>query len=151
MLNKATLIGYIGKDPEIRTMQSGDEMAQLSLATSEKWKDKKTGERKERTEWHRVVIFNKGLVTLTKQYLKKGLKIYLEGQIETRKYTDKDGSEKYTTEIVLRPFNGQILMLESSKNTDNQDQYYDDYSQAQSQDSNVNQAQNNDFDDEIPF
>ena len=112
-LNKVTLIGNLGADPEVRTMQSGDEMVQLSIATSESWKDKSSGERREKTEWHRVVIFNKGLVSVAKNYLKKGSKIYIEGQIETRKWTDKTGNDKYTTEIVLRPYRGELTMLDS--------------------------------------
>ena len=114
-LNKVTLIGNIGADPDIRTMKSGDEVCNLSIATAEKWKDKNTGEKKEKTEWHRVVIFNKGLVQLCKNYLQKGSKIYLEGQLETRSW-DSNGEKKYTTEIVLRNYGGSIIMLDS-KNT----------------------------------
>ena len=109
---KVVLIGNLGKDPEIRTMQSGDKVANFSLATSEKWKDK-SGERQERTQWHNIVVFNKGLINLCENYLKKGSKIYLEGQIETRKWTDNSGVEKYSTEIILRPFRSEIVMLDS--------------------------------------
>jgi len=112
-VNKVILVGNLGKDPEIRTMQTGSRVANLALATSESWKDKQTGERKEKTEWHRVVIFNEGLVTIAEQYLRKGSKIYLEGQLETRKWTDQSGQEKYTTEVVLRPFRGELNMLDS--------------------------------------
>lgn len=111
-VNKVILVGNLGADPEVRTMQSGDRVANLSLATSESWKDKQTGQRQERTQWHKVVIFNQPLVNLAEQYLKKGAKIYLEGQVETRKYTDRDGQEKYITEIVLRPFRGELTMLD---------------------------------------
>ena len=114
-LNKVTLIGHLGKDPDIRTMQSGGKVASFSLATSESWKDKASGERKERTEWHNVVVYNEGLVKVVEQFLKKGSKIYLEGRMETRKWQDKDGNDKYTTEVVLRPFNGEILMLDAKK------------------------------------
>ena len=111
-VNKVILVGNLGRDPEIRSMQSGEEIAQLSLATSENWRDKASGERKEKTEWHRVVIFNENLVKVAKQYLKKGSKVYLEGQLQTRKWTDKDGAEKYTTEVVLQRYRGELTMLD---------------------------------------
>ncbi len=111
-VNKVILVGNLGRDPEIRSMQSGEEIAQLSLATSETWRDKASGERKERTEWHRVVIFNENLVKVAKQYLKKGSKVYIEGSLQTRKWTDKDGAEKYTTEVVLQRFRGELTMLD---------------------------------------
>jgi single-strand DNA-binding protein len=114
-LNKAELIGNLGKDPEIRTFQNGGRVAHLSVATSESWKDKKTGERKEQTEWHRVSIFNDGLVTVAEKYLKKGAKVYVQGKLETRKWTDKDGDERYSTEIVLRPYTGNLIMLDTRK------------------------------------
>ncbi|MEK9968611.1 MAG: single-stranded DNA-binding protein, partial [Ferrovibrio sp.] len=106
------LVGNLGRDPEIRSMQSGEEIAQLSLATSETWRDKASGERKERTEWHRVVIFNENLVKVAKSYLKKGSKVYIEGSLQTRKWTDKDGAEKYSTEVVLQRFRGELTMLD---------------------------------------
>lgn len=112
-VNKVILVGNLGADPEIRTMQSGDKMAQLSIATSESWKDRNSGERKEKTEWHRVVIFNKGLVAVAENYLKKGSKVYIEGQIETRKWQDQSGQDKYTTEVVLRPYRSELHMLDS--------------------------------------
>lgn len=112
-VNKVILIGNLGRDPEIRTMQSGGRVANLSVATSENWRDKASGERKERTEWHRVVVFNENLVRLCESYLRKGSKVYVEGQIETRKWQDQSGQEKYSTEIVLRPFRGEITMLDS--------------------------------------
>jgi len=111
-VNKVILVGNLGKDPEIRSMQNGDEVCQLSVATSETWRDKSSGERKERTEWHRVVIFNENLVKVAKQYLKKGAKVYLEGSIQTRKWADKDGQEKYTTEVVLQRYRGELTMLD---------------------------------------
>jgi single-strand DNA-binding protein len=111
-LNKAELIGHLGKDPEIRAFPNGGRAASFSVATTESWKDKKSGERKERTEWHRVSIMNDGLVGVAEKYLKKGSKVYIEGKLETRKWTDKDGHEKYTTEIVLRPHSGELLMLD---------------------------------------
>src|SRR3954451_7027698 len=112
-LNKVILIGNLGKDPEIRRTQDGRPIANLRVATSESWRDKATGERKEKTEWHRVVIFSEGLCKIVEQYLKKGSKIYLEGQLQTRKYTDKDGVEKYSTEVVLQGFNSNLTMLDS--------------------------------------
>jgi single-strand DNA-binding protein len=117
-LNKATIIGHLGKDPEIRSFQNGGRAANLTVATSESWKDKETGERKERTEWHRVSIVNDGLVGVVEKYLKKGAKVYIEGRIETRKWTDKAGQDKYTTEIVLRPYSGELLMLDRRKDDD---------------------------------
>ncbi|HBR69824.1 MAG TPA: single-stranded DNA-binding protein [Rhodospirillaceae bacterium] len=112
-VNKVILIGNLGQDPEIRSMQSGDRVASFSVATSETWKDKATGERKEKTEWHRVAVFNQGLVKVIESYVRKGSKVYLEGQLETRKWQDKEGQDRYTTEVVLRPFRGELTMLDS--------------------------------------
>jgi len=112
-INKVILIGNLGKAPEIRATQDGREIANLTIATSENWTDKNSGEKRERTEWHRVVIFNPGLVTLAKKFLHKGSKIYVEGQLQTRKWTDNAGAEKYTTEIVLQGYNGVITFLDS--------------------------------------
>jgi single-strand DNA-binding protein len=111
-VNKVILIGNLGRDPEVRRLTSGDPVVNLSIATSESWRDKASGERKEKTEWHRVVIFNENIAKVAEQYLKKGSKIYLEGQLQTRKYTDKDGSEKYSTEIVLQRYRGELVMLD---------------------------------------
>ena len=111
-VNKVILVGNLGNDPEVRTMQSGDKVVNLSIATSESWKDKATGERKEKTEWHRVVVFNQGLVNVCENYLKKGSKLYIEGQLETRSW-EQDGQKKYTTEVVLRPYRGELTMLDS--------------------------------------
>lgn len=111
MLNKVQIIGRVGRDPEIRASQGGTRIANLSLAVTEKWKDKATGERKEKTEWVRVVSFNDGISGVCEQYVKKGDLLYIEGQMETRKWTDKDGSEKYVTEVILRPFKGELTML----------------------------------------
>jgi single-strand DNA-binding protein len=112
-VNKVILVGNLGKDPEVRRMQSGDPVVNLSLATSESWRDKATGERKEKTEWHRVVIFNKNLAEIAEKYLRKGAKVYVEGQLQTRKWTDKDGQDKYSTEVVLQNFRGELTMLDS--------------------------------------
>jgi single-strand DNA-binding protein len=111
-VNKVILIGNLGKDPEIRRMQDGRPIANFSVATSESWRDKATGERKEKTEWHRVVIFNEGLAKIAEQYLKKGSKVYLEGSLQTRKWQDQSGQEKYSTEVVLQGFNAQLTMLD---------------------------------------
>ena len=111
-VNKVILVGNLGKDPEIRRTQDGRPIANLSVATSESWRDKATGERKEKTEWHRVVIFNEGLCKIVEQYLKKGSKVYLEGALQTRKWTDKDGNDKYSTEVVLQGFNSSLTMLD---------------------------------------
>jgi single-strand DNA-binding protein len=111
-VNKVILVGNLGKDPEIRRTQDGRPIANLSVATSETWRDKATGERKEKTEWHRVVIFNEGLCKVAEQYLKKGAKVYIEGQLQTRKWTDQSGVEKYSTEVVLQGFNSNLTMLD---------------------------------------
>ena len=113
-VNKVILVGNLGKDPEIRRTQDGRPIANLSVATSESWRDKATGERKEKTEWHRVVIFNEGLCRIAEQYLKKGSKVYLEGQLQTRKWQDQSGQDKYTTEVVLQNFNSNLTMLDKA-------------------------------------
>ena len=111
-VNKVILVGNLGADPEIRSLNSGDRVANLRIATSETWRDKSSGERKEKTEWHRVVIFNDNLVKVAEQYLKKGSKVYIEGSIQTRKWTDQSGVEKFSTEIVLQKFRGELTMLD---------------------------------------
>jgi single-strand DNA-binding protein len=114
-VNKVILVGNLGRDPEVRAMQNGDRVANLRIATSETWRDQQSGERKERTEWHQVVIWNQNLVKLAEQYLRKGSKIYVEGQLQTRKYTDQSGQEKYTTEVVLSRFRGELTMLDGRR------------------------------------
>lgn len=111
-VNKVILVGNLGADPEIRTLNNGGKVAQLSIATSERWRDRNSGEQRERTEWHRVVIFSEGLVRVAEQYLKKGAKVYIEGQLQTRKWQDQSGQDKYTTEIVLQGFNSTLTMLD---------------------------------------
>ena len=113
-VNKVILVGNLGRDPEIRSTQDGLRIANLNLATSESWRDRTSGERKERTEWHRVVIFNENLVTIAEKYLRKGSKIYVEGALQTRKWTDNAGVEKYSTEVVLQRFRGELTMLDSA-------------------------------------
>jgi len=112
-VNKVILVGNLGRDPEVRNMQSGDPIVHLNLATSESWKDKNSGERREKTEWHRVVIFNENLGRIAQQYLRKGSKVYIEGALQTRKWQDQSGVEKYTTEVVLQRFRGELTMLDS--------------------------------------
>ncbi|MBX4336355.1 single-stranded DNA-binding protein [Bartonella raoultii] len=111
-LNKVILIGNLGADPEIRRLNSGDQVANLRIATSESWRDRNTNERKERTEWHNIVIFNENLIKIVEQYLKKGSKIYIEGQLQTRKWQDQNGNDRYTTEIVLQKYRGELQMLD---------------------------------------
>ena len=146
-LNKVQIIGRLGADPEIKQMVNGKNVARLSVATSQSWKDKSSGERKEKTEWHRVVIFNEGLVNIVQQYLKKGANVYLEGQLSTRKWKDeKSGQDKYSTEIVLQGYNSSLTMLggKSSLNTN-------ELSQASSLPNDQMSQDNSDLDDEIPF
>ena len=112
-VNKVILVGNLGRDPEIRSMQSGDKVCNLSVATSERWKDRNSGEMQEKTEWHRVVIFDQKLAEVAEKYLRKGAKVFLEGQLQTRKWTDQSGVEKYTTEVVLQRFRGELVMLDS--------------------------------------
>ena len=114
-VNKVILIGNLGKDPEIRNTQAGTKICNLTIATSENWNDRTSGERKERTEWHRVVIFNERLADVAERFLRKGRKVYIEGAMETRKYTDQSGQEKYTTEVVLRNFRGELVLLDSNR------------------------------------
>ena len=156
-VNKVILIGHLGHDPEVRRNQNGDPITSLSIATSEDWRDKQTGEKKERTEWHRIVIFNKGLAEIAEKYLKKGSKVYLEGQLQTRKWTDKSGVERYVTEIVLQNFRGELTLLDNNKGSfpppaDSPDDYGTTSNAYQSAKSGENAgASFNDMDDEIPF
>ena len=146
-LNKVLLIGRLGADPEIKQMVNGKSVARLSLATSQSWKDKNTGEKKEKTEWHRIVVFNEGLVNVVQQYLKKGAQVYVEGQLTTRKWKDEQsGQDKYSTEIVIQGYNSSLTMLGGGANQNN----------ILSQDNknnieNVSQTSQNDLDDDIPF
>ena len=112
-VNKVILVGNLGNDPEVRTFQNGGKVCNLSLATSERWKDRNTGENRERTEWHRIAIFSEPLVRIAEQYLRKGSKVYIEGQLETRKWQDQSGQDRYSTEVVLRPYRGELTLLDS--------------------------------------
>ncbi|MEQ1888637.1 MAG: single-stranded DNA-binding protein [Alphaproteobacteria bacterium] len=125
-VNKCILIGHLGADPEIKHTKDGKPIVNLRLATSESWKDKNTGEKREKTEWHRVVIFNEGLARVAEQYLRKGAKIYIEGQVQTRKWQDQSGQDKYSTEIVLQGFGGKLVMLGDGKNAAGGQSDYDD-------------------------
>ncbi|MBI1329839.1 MAG: single-stranded DNA-binding protein [Alphaproteobacteria bacterium] len=148
-VNKVILVGNLGKDPDVRRMTSGEPVVNLSVATSENWRDKASGERKEKTEWHRVVIFNPNLAEVAEKYLRKGSKIYLEGQLATRKWTDKDGAEKYSTEIVLNRFRGELVMLDGrSEGGSGQSVGYSGGGRRDEAPANFDR---NEMDDEIPF
>ncbi|QUD88109.1 single-stranded DNA-binding protein [Phenylobacterium montanum] len=161
-VNKVILVGNLGKDPEIRSLGSGDRVANLTLATSETWRDRQSGERKEKTEWHRVVIFNENLVKVAESYLKKGSKVYVEGSLQTRKWTDQSGQEKYSTEVVLQKFRGELTMLDGKGGgSEDRDEggYGGGYSQGgggfqpaqRAQPSGPRESFSADLDDEIPF
>ena len=149
-VNKVTLVGNLGRDPEIRAMQNGDKIVQLSIATSDRWKDKNSGEQRERTEWHRVVIFNDALGKIAEQYLKKGSTVYVEGQLQTRKWTDQQsGLDKYTTEVVLQRYRGELTLLGSRPDN----QLNNDYNKSEIDQLSEPSVSNiaSDLDDEIPF
>jgi single-strand DNA-binding protein len=142
-VNKVTILGNLGRDPEVRSFQNGGKVCNLRVATSETWRDKQSGERKERVEWHSVSIMVEGLVKIAEQYLRKGSKVYIEGQLETRKWQDQSGSDRYSTEIVLRPFNGSLVLLDKREGDGgSRDEQASEYDQP---------APRNDLDDEIPF
>jgi len=159
-VNKVILVGNLGRDPEVRKLNSGDSVVNFSLATTESWRDKATGERKEKTEWHRVVIFSEGLCKIAEQYLKKGAKVYIEGQLQTRKWTDQSGVEKYSTEVVLQNFNSTLTMLEGRAGGGGGNFGSDDASgdfgssgpsSAPPRRAVAAGARNSDMDDDIPF
>jgi single-strand DNA-binding protein len=153
-VNKVILVGNLGKDPEVRRLNSGEPVVNLSVATSENWRDKQSGERREKTEWHRVVIFNENLAKVAEQYLKKGSKVYIEGQLQTRKYTDKDGAEKFSTEVVLQKFRGELTMLDG-KGGGGESSYESESFSSGSGKKRVSEGPRENFsadlDDEIPF
>ena len=156
-VNKVILIGNLGADPEVRRMQDGRPVVNLRVATSESWRDKATGERKEKTEWHRVVIFNEGLAKVAEQYLKKGSKVYLEGQLQTRKWQDQSGQDRYSTEVVLQGFNSALTMLDraggggSSESYDNGGDFGSSRPAARQPAMAGAGSKRGDLDDEIPF
>ncbi len=146
-VNKVILVGNLGRDPEVRSLNDGSPVVNLSVATSETWRDKGTGERRERTEWHRVVIFNENLARVAEQYLRKGSKVYLEGQLQTRKWTDQSGQDRYSTEIVLQRFRGELVMLDSAASRGEGTGSY----AASEAPAAAQPAGGGDLDDEIPF
>ena len=155
-VNKVILVGNVGNDPEIRTFGNGGKVANLSLATSENWRDKQSGEKKEKTEWHRIAVFNDGLVGVIERYVKKGSKLYIEGKLQTRKWTDNNGQDKYTTEIVLQGYGGTLTMLDGrDQGGPNQNNFSsaqtDNISKSQSSGEIKPSEENFDLDDEIPF
>src|SRR5438067_3386948 len=157
-VNKVILVGNLGKDPEVRRMQDGRPVMNMNVATSESWRDKATGDRKEKTEWHRVVIFNEGHTKIAEQYLKKGSKVYLEGQLQTRKWTDQQGVEKYSTEVVLQDFNSALTMLDRAGGgssgevgNDNSSDFGASRPAARQPAMAGGGAKRGDLDDEIPF
>ena len=152
-VNKVILVGNLGRDPEIRTMQSGDKLAQFSLATSETWNDRQTGERRERTEWHRVVIFGR-LAEIAERFLRKGSKVYLEGSLQTRKWQDQSGQDRYSTEVVLQRFRGELQMLDRAGDSESRDRDYGGYDDRDSgggRSAAPAPALGSDLDDDIPF
>ena len=156
-VNKVILVGNVGQDPEVRQFQNGGQGASFSLATSETWKDRNTGERKEKTEWHRISVFSEGLVRVVQNYIKKGSKLYIEGQLETRKWQDKDGQDRYTTEVVLRGFNSTLTMLDGRNDSGGGRSAGNDFGGYQGQSGGARQMSgpqesfSQDLDDEIPF
>ena len=154
-VNKVILLGNLGQDPVVRTSQDGNKIVQLSIATSERWKDRMSGEQRERTEWHRVVIFNEGLSNIAEQYLKKGSTVYIEGQLETRKWQDQAGNDRYTTEVVLKNFKGELTMLggrsDELSNSSNQPNETQPYQSIESDGPNQSNLGPDDLDAEIPF
>jgi single-strand DNA-binding protein len=150
-VNKVILVGNLGRDPEIRSTQDGRRVANLSVATSESWRDKNTNERREKTEWHRVVIFNDRLVDVVEKYLRKGSKVYLEGQLQTRKWTDQSGQDKYTTEVVLQGFRGELTMLDSRGAGGDAGGYSEPAHEGPSPGGGRGPSSGGDLDDEIPF
>tara|TARA_B100001173_G_scaffold154712_1_gene134132 strand:+ start:44 stop:496 length:453 start_codon:yes stop_codon:yes gene_type:complete len=146
-VNKVILIGNLGRDPEVRTFQNGGKVCNFSIATSETWKDRNSGERQERTNWHNIAIFNENLAQIAEQYLRKGSKVYVEGQLETRKWQDQAGNDRYTTEVVLRNFRGELALLDGRSENNNSN-----FSETASiDDESSGKVLTNDIDDEIPF
>lgn len=150
-VNKVILVGNLGRDPEVRTLQDGSPVVNLSVATSEQWKDRESGERRERTEWHRVVIFNPNLARVAENYLRKGSKVFIEGQLQTRKWTDQSGQDRYTTEVVLQRFRGELQMLDSRGEGGGYSDAEPSYSGASPGPSQSTHPQDDLPDDEIPF
>ena len=147
-VNKVILLGNIGKDPEIKATQNGSKLASFSIATSKRWKDKQTQEYKDKTEWHKVVIFGEGLVDIVEKYVKKGSKIYIEGEISTRKWSDQQGNDRYTTEVILQGYNSTLTLLDNRGNTN---QSIENKSEDISVEDNSDKSSDSNIDDDIPF
>ena len=153
-VNKAILLGNLGRDPEIRSMQSGAKMASFSIATSKRWKDRNTQEQKEKTSWHNIVVFGDGLVDIVEKYVKKGSKIYVEGEIQTRKWQDKDGNDRYTTEVILQGYNSNLTLLDSRNNPQMSSNNNDQIDQSKPIEDNsfgTQSSDSDDLDEDIPF
>tara|TARA_B110000196_G_C21130666_1_gene658275 strand:+ start:1292 stop:1771 length:480 start_codon:yes stop_codon:yes gene_type:complete len=150
-VNKVIILGNLGRDPEIRSMQSGSKMASFSIATSKRWKDKSTQEQKEKTSWHNIVVFGDGLVDIVEKYVKKGSKLYVEGELQTRKWQDKDQNDRYTTEVVLQGYNCNLTLLDSRNNSNNVDQQPSSNDQISDNSPSVESVDSQDSEDDIPF
>ena len=153
-VNKVILLGRLGKDPEIRSMQNGKRVANFGLATSKRWKDRETQEQKESTTWHNVVVFNEGLVGIIEQYVKKGSQIYVEGELQTRKWQDKDGNDRYTTEVILQPYNSNLTLLgsrNSSQMTSDKTEQTDQSNSIEDNSFGTQSSDSSDLDEDIPF
>ncbi|MBM3547426.1 MAG: single-stranded DNA-binding protein [Alphaproteobacteria bacterium] len=150
-VNKVILVGNLGRDPEVRNTQDGRKVVNLSLATSESWRDRQSGERKERTEWHRVVIFNENLAEVAEKYLRKGAKVFIEGQLQTRKWTDQSGAEKYTTEVVLQRYRGELTMLDGRGDSGAGGGHTAEFAESAPSSPPPRKGGSADLDDEIPF
>jgi len=151
-VNKVILLGNLGRDPEIRSLQTGNKMATFSLATSKRWKDKSTQEQKDKTSWHNIVIFSEGLVNIVEKYVKKGSKVYLEGELNTRKWQDKNGDDKYTTEVVLQGFNSNLTLLDSrSSSNQSQNTIEDQGSVDEDKNKSIKNQESDPLEDDIPF
>ena len=147
-VNKVILLGNLGRDPEIRSMQSGSKMAAFSIATSKRWKDRSTQEQKEKTAWHNIVVFGDGLVDIVEKYVKKGSKIYIEGELQTRKWSDQQGNDRYTTEVILQGYNSTLTLLDNRGNTN---QSIENKSEDISVEDNSEKSSDSNIDDDIPF
>ena len=150
-VNKVILLGNLGRDPEIRSMQSGSKMASFSIATSKRWKDRNTQEQKEKTSWHNIVVFGDGLVDIVEKYVKKGSKIYVEGELQTRKWQDKDGNDRYTTEVILQGYNCNLTLLDSRQNNSENEKKITDESNNSDKNFTNDSSDSNEIDDDIPF
>ena len=150
-VNKVILLGNLGRDPDIRSMQSGSKMASFSIATSKRWKDRSTQEQKEKTSWHNIVVFGDGLVDIVEKYVKKGSKIYVEGELQTRKWQDKDGNDRYTTEVVIQGYNCNLTLLDSRNNTSNTVDNQGQDNSITDESYNSENSDSSNLDEDIPF